>query len=102
MPKRLTEHEGGPKQKYMFRCFGGLSDCKLIELLNLLRQQPELVDNDCVNRRTMERYDESEYEHHIACSTQLQMKKGPPPKLDLAAPLLLMRFFSERTESYRT
>jgi hypothetical protein len=50
----------------------------------------------------MERYDETEYEHHIACSAQLQMKKGPPWKLGLADPLLLMRFFSERTESYRT
>ena len=50
----------------------------------------------------MEWYDESEHERHIACSAQLQMKNGPPWKLDLADPLLLMRFFSERTESYRT
>lgn len=102
MPKRLASIEGGPKQKYMLRCFAGLSDCKLIELLNLLKQRPELVDDDLVDRRTMERYDERQYEQHLACSAQLQMNKGPPWKLDLADPLLLMQFFAEATESYRT
>ena len=90
------------RQKTTLRGFGGISDSKLCELLQRVKNNPSLLSEAAPSRFAMQRHDDRVIESEVRHNVTLRLNGGGEFVWQCASPLKTLRYFCENSESFRS